>query len=121
MIKKNAQVFDKYIDHQRLILISVRATLKKMFQSLENFPEKHSWYSEKQSPRDVLQKFKTPVAASDSIFFSSTNKSIINSHCVKSVCIRCYSGPYFPAFGLNKERYEYISVFSPNAGKYGPE
>ena len=26
-----------------------------------------------------------------------------------------FSGPYFPEFGLN------ISVFSPNAGKYGPE
>ena len=26
------------------------------------------------------------------------------------------SGLYFPAFGLNTERY----VFSPNAGKYGP-
>ena len=35
------------------------------------------------------------------------------------------SGPYFPSFGLNTERYglntEYLSVFSPNAGKYGPE
>ena len=29
-----------------------------------------------------------------------------------------FSGPCFPAFGLNMERYE---VFSPNAGKYGPE
>ena len=28
-----------------------------------------------------------------------------------------FSGPYFHAFGLNTE----ISVFSPNAGKYGPE
>ena len=28
-----------------------------------------------------------------------------------------FSGPYFPAFGLNMERY---GVFSPNAGKYGP-
>ena len=28
------------------------------------------------------------------------------------------SGPYFPALGLNTERYE---VFSPNVGKYGPE
>ena len=37
------------------------------------------------------------------------------SHCVKSVRIRSYSGPYFPAFGLNTE------TFSPNAGKYGPE
>ena len=27
-------------------------------------------------------------------------------HCVKSVCIRGFSGPYFPAFGLNMERYE---------------
>ena len=29
-----------------------------------------------------------------------------------------FSGPYFPAFGLNTERY---SVFSPNAGKKEPE
>ena len=28
------------------------------------------------------------------------------------------SGPYFPAFGMNTDRY---SVFIPNAGKYGPE
>ena len=39
-------------------------------------------------------------------------------HCVKSVRIRSYSGPHFPAFGLNTE---YLSVFSPNAGKCGPE
>ena len=36
-----------------------------------------------------------------------------------------FSGPYFPAFGLNTERYEVslriLSVFSPNAGKYEPE
>ena len=25
-------------------------------------------------------------------------------HCVKRICIRSYSGPYFPAFGLNTER-----------------
>ena len=25
-------------------------------------------------------------------------------HCVKSVCIWSFSGPYFPAFGLNRER-----------------
>ena len=39
-------------------------------------------------------------------------------HSVKSVRIRSYSWPYFPAFGLNTE---YLSVFSPNAGKCGPE
>ena len=30
-----------------------------------------------------------------------------------------FSSPYFPAFVLNK--ISYLSVFSPNAGKYGPE
>ena len=39
-------------------------------------------------------------------------------HCVKSLHIPSFSGPYFPAFGLNTE---YLSAFSPNAGKYGPE
>ena len=29
-----------------------------------------------------------------------------------------FSGPYFPTLGLNTE---YLSVFSPNAGKEGPE
>ena len=27
------------------------------------------------------------------------------NHCVKSIRIRSYSGPHFPAFGLNAERY----------------
>ena len=29
----------------------------------------------------------------------------IYNHCVKSVCIRSFSGSYFPAFGLNTDRY----------------
>ena len=33
------------------------------------------------------------------------SKNIFNKHRVKSVRTRSYSGPYFPAFGLNKERY----------------
>ena len=33
-----------------------------------------------------------------------------------------FSGPYFPVYGLNTERYGVsLSVFSPNAGKYGSE
>ena len=39
-------------------------------------------------------------------------------HYVKSVRIRSFSGPCFPAFGLNTERYEVLSL---NAGKYGRE
>ena len=41
-----------------------------------------------------------------------------NYHYVKSVQIHSFSGPYFPVFGLNTETF---SLFSPNAGKYGPE
>ena len=40
---------------------------------------------------------------------------------LKPVRIRGYSGPYFPAFGLNTERYSYLCLLSSNAGKYGPE
>ena len=28
-----------------------------------------------------------------------------NAHCVKNVCIRSFTGPYFPIFGLNTEPY----------------
>ena len=30
---------------------------------------------------------------------------VLNLRCVKNVRIRSYSGPHFPAFGLNTERY----------------
>ena len=33
-------------------------------------------------------------------------RTIIHQHCVKNVLIRSYSARYFPAFGLNTERYE---------------
>ena len=29
-----------------------------------------------------------------------------------------FSGPYFPAFGLNTDKYSISPVSSPNAGKY---
>ena len=32
-----------------------------------------------------------------------------------------FSGPYFPVFRLKRRFTELISVFSPNAGKYGPD
>ena len=33
--------------------------------------------------------------------FQINGPSRRNNHCVKSVRIRCYSGPHFPTFGLN--------------------
>ena len=35
----------------------------------------------------------------------------------ESVRIRSYSGPYFPAFGLNMERYEVSFRIQPERGK----
>ena len=47
------------------------------------------------------------------------------NHCVKSVRIRSYSGPYFPRIFPHSKWIridtEYLSVFSPNAGKCGTE
>ena len=37
---------------------------------------------------------------------------VLTFHCVKSVRIWSYSGPYFPAFGQNTERYGGISPYS---------
>ena len=38
-------------------------------------------------------------------------------HCIKSVRIRSYSGPYFTAFGLNTERYEESLRIQSECGK----
>ena len=38
-------------------------------------------------------------------------------HCVKSVRIRNYSGPHFPAFGLNTERYGVSLRIQSECGK----
>ena len=44
----------------------------------------------------------------------------IYSLCVKSVRIWSLSGPYFPTFKLNERDAPYLSLFSPNTGKYRP-
>ena len=40
-------------------------------------------------------------------------------HCVKSIRIRSYSGSYFPAFGLNTERYGVYFRIQSECGKIG--
>ena len=72
---------------------------------------------------------------------STPCKTQFGIHCVKSVQIRIFSGPYFPTFWLNTERYEKCANTEffpgrfvgacrlnmdrhekyPNAGKYRPE
>ena len=43
--------------------------------------------------------------------------SLCGNHCVKNVQIRRYSGPYFPAFGLNTERYGVFLRIQSECGK----
>ena len=44
-----------------------------------------------------------------------------NVHCVKSVRIRSYSGSYFPALGLNVERYSVRTRITPNTDTFHAE
>ena len=56
--------------------------------------------------------------------FSSLNKK--HNHCVKSVQMRSFSGPYFPVFSANTEKYgpektPYLDTFhavNQSASKY---
>ena len=57
-------------------------------------------------------------------FLKSWSRKIVEPnvlHCVKSVRFRSYSGPYFPAFGMNTERYSVSLRNQSECGKYGPE
>ena len=61
------------------------------------------------------------ILATPWIMADQLNNHLKKAHSVKSVRIWSYSGLHFPIFGLNIENTEYLSVFSLNAGKCGPE
>ena len=44
-------------------------------------------------------------------------KELGDQHCVITVCIRNYSGPHFPAFGLNTKRYSVSLRIQSESGK----
>ena len=54
-----------------------------------------------------------------STFYTSNDVDVglKNNHCVKNVRIRSYSGPYFPAFRLNTERYSVSLHIQSKCGK----
>ena len=45
----------------------------------------------------------------------------IDRHCVKRVRVRSYSGPHFPHLDWIRRDTPYLSLFSPNVEKCGPE
>ena len=73
-------------------------------------------------PRSSLYTFFDSTITSKKYNGFNPLKSIINCKCtnlhyVKSVRIRSYSGPHFPAFGLNTERYTVFLRIQSECGK----
>ena len=59
---------------------------------------------------------RRPTKISTNIYLS-----FMKNHCVKSVQIRNFSGLYFSLSDWTRRDNPYLSVFSPNVGKYGQE
>ena len=51
-----------------------------------------------------LQSSATAIISANLFLVLGMTHNCTNTHCVKSVRVRNYSGPYFPAFGLNTEK-----------------
>ena len=57
--------------------------------------------------------FLTMLLLSAVQIHSQVQQSVTSPNCLKSACIRSYSGPHFLAFGLNMERYSvYLRIQS---------
>ena len=65
-------------------------------------------------PLNVLSRFSRKL---DGVYGNSYRSLENISYTVKSVRIRSYSGPYFPAFGLNMERYSVSLRIQSECGK----
>ena len=66
--------------------------------------------------KKVGKKSKKNEAGRKSYIYDALSKTICNiiHHCVKSVCIRSFSGPYFPALDSIRRDAGLLSVFTPN-------
>ena len=63
-----------------------------------------------------LKSANTKTVLSDGKKLSDQGR-LTEKHCVKSVRIQSYSGPHFPAFGLNTERYRVSFRIQSECGK----
>ena len=59
--------------------------------------------------KKIIRKFRT--------IRSVLRKISLVSHCVKSARIRSFSGPHFPAFGLNREYCPYLFQMQEDADR----
>ena len=54
------------------------------------------------------------------LWLNLAEKDYYTRHCVKSVRIQSYSGPYFPTFGLNTEKYRIQAEYEKIRTKITP-
>ena len=81
--------------------------VKKLRQKFKDLENKKSSYGEKHAQIDRLKVFFTKNVTQDCSWKSNiyNRSNILPIHCVKSVRIWSYSGPYFTAFGLRISPY----------------
>ena len=63
-------------------------------------------------PIDIMSGNSWIVRIEKASYMREWQRVVHVYHCVKNARIRTYSGPYFPAFGLNTQRYS-VSGISP--------
>ena len=99
-------------------VINLNWLLQRETARLISSPFKHLWWN-------LMQNYLMSKSHWTSLKSVSVNNrwlvQLDTDHWVKSVRVWIFSGPYFSVFGLNTERCSYLSVFSPNLGKYRPE
>ena len=64
-----------------------------------------------------LQFYMPPSKTNSYFYVEGGDHFDISVYCVKSVRTRSYSGPYFPSFGLNTERYRVSLRIQSKCGK----
>ena len=83
-----------------------RVAVKFRKYCLQNFAQQNwqrNWVSSEVASRIFLFSWRKVFPKIWRDYICGCN--VCNAHCVKSVRIRSYSGPYFPAFERNTERY----------------
>ena len=105
------------------LLLGRNESCRQVISISRNIKETVLSYFSKQNPLHSSSVSKTVAAKSDCSSFAENLYQKVgkvkNDHCVKSVRIRSYSGPHFPAFVLNTERNGVSLRIQSECGKMG--
>ena len=115
--------FRKYLFNH--ILKVCKALLKR--SSLENYTSNNTRQQETTRQNTSTTRPNTSTTRQNTTQWETTRAQYDTTTAWKVSKCGVISGPYFPAFRLNLGNFylytdtPYLSVFSPNTGKYGPE